>query len=301
VNTPAAPTGQTDQAGLIGVFDSGVGGLSVLEALLTQLPSARFIYIADTAYAPYGERSLAQIQERAFAISRYLLKRGASLIVIACNTATAAAIADLRQAFPHTPFVGVEPALKQAARLSSQGRVGVLATRATLSSTKWAQLRQQVEQAHSQLMVTCVPCDGLAQAIETQNAQRVDQLCQQYIRPFKQADVDSVVLGCTHYVWAQSVLETYWPARYMNVAQPVAQQVQRLWCSCARASSNALHFESNLTRETTGSTIKSMSAPAKKNLEWQVTGGADQVLAWLKRLDLPVESFVTTFGEDIYD
>jgi glutamate racemase len=190
---------------LIGVFDSGIGGLSVLRALRAQLPRERFTYIADTANAPYGERGDDFVAGRSLAITRELVdNHGARLVVVACNTATAAAIHLLRDAHPGVPIVGIEPALKPAARITKSGRVGVMATRGTLESAKFAALLHGVEgQAHFVLQ----PCDGLAHAIERGDDGSVRSLCEQYAGAILQAGgVDTLVLGCTHYAFAEDTL-----------------------------------------------------------------------------------------------
>lgn len=197
----------------IGVFDSGVGGLSVLRALLAEMPEARFVYVADSAYAPYGERSAEAIKERSLRIADHLVQHHAiDALVVACNTATALAIDDLRQAHPTLPIVGVEPALKTAASISPSGNVGVLATRGTLDSARFAQLRARVEATAPQpIRFICQPCDGLADAIEHGDADTIRQLCERYVGAVQAQQaptrpIDILVLGCTHYPFASDVL-----------------------------------------------------------------------------------------------
>jgi glutamate racemase len=190
---------------LIGVFDSGIGGLTVLRALRAQLPSAEFTYIADGDNAPYGERDEAFVVERSLEITRELIEQHrAKLVVVACNTATAAAIHVLREEFPHVPFVGIEPALKPAARMTRNGSVGVMATRRTVESAKFAALLHDVE-GLAEFVVQ--PCDGLAHAIELGDASRVRSLFHEHWRAIRQhADVDTLVLGCTHYALEEEIL-----------------------------------------------------------------------------------------------
>jgi glutamate racemase len=189
----------------IGVFDSGVGGLSVLRALRAELPGEDFVYFADTANAPYGERDEAFVAQRSLAIARELVEQhGATLLVIACNTATAAAIHLLRDSHPGLPIVGIEPALKPAALSTRTGRVGVMATRGTLASAKFnallGGLRHQAE-------FILQACDGLAHAIETGDNDRAASLCERYAVAIRsRAEVDTLVLGCTHYVFVQDTL-----------------------------------------------------------------------------------------------
>lgn len=219
-------------AGCVGVFDSGVGGLTVLAALRRQLPRARLLYTADTAYAPYGERDAAYVVARSKYLTQFLLAQGAQAIVVACNTATALAIAELRQLWPHIPFVGIEPAIKPAL-LSSQGRpVGVLATQGTLSSAKFQSLARSLS-AHGTLLLQ--PCPGLAEAIETRGPQASETLAlvERFCAPLRDAACDTVVLGCTHYPLVDAAIRTALgpaaaQARLLDPATPVAAQTQRV-------------------------------------------------------------------------
>ena len=198
---------------MIGVFDSGIGGLSVLKALRSELPGERFVYVADSGHAPYGERDAAHVIGRARALTHHLVGLGAQALVVACNTATAAAIHLLRQEHPELPIIGVEPALKPAVALSRSGRIGVLATRGTLASPKFEQLLASLEdQAHFVLQ----PCDGLAWAIENSvdgtaaSAQALQQACREQVQALLgkgPQPPDTVVLGCTHYPFAAHVLQ----------------------------------------------------------------------------------------------
>lgn len=181
----------------IGIFDSGVGGLSILRALLRECPQARFSYVADTAYAPYGQCQPQDIHARSLHLTQHLLDQGVDCVVVACNTATTQAIDVLRQAFPHRPFVGVEPGIKPAAEASRSGRIGVMATPGTLASARFEALVQR-HAAHC--TVTRVPCPGLASAIEAglPNAD-VEALLDVFCHALRAAEVDTVALGCTHY------------------------------------------------------------------------------------------------------
>jgi len=227
----------------IGVFDSGIGGLSVLQALRQQLPHERFVYLADSGHAPYGDANTAAdcalVQQRARAIAAWLRARhNIKALVIACNTATAAAADMLRACMPDLPIVGVEPALKPAARLTRTGHVGVLATRATLGSTRFARLLQQ---QGSGVQFHLQACDGLARAIERGGAaqQRADPdagtLCVRYARalgPFgtHNGAIDTLVLGCTHYAFMQPALRaSLGPVLHLlETGAPVARHTQAL-------------------------------------------------------------------------
>ncbi|MEF7614159.1 glutamate racemase [Aquincola sp. MAHUQ-54] len=186
----------------IGVFDSGVGGLSVLHALREAAPAAALLYVADTAHAPYGERSAGFIGERTHRIAAFLRARGAQMLVIACNTATAAAVQALRAGMPDWPVVGIEPGVKPALALTRNGQVGVMATRATLQSDRFRALLQRLAQgAHGPVAFHLQACSGLAQAIEQHplDSPAVKACVAEHCAPLREAGCDAVVLGCTHY------------------------------------------------------------------------------------------------------
>ena len=219
----------------LGVFDSGVGGLSVLRDLRQQMPGVHCVYLADNAFAPYGERDVATIRERASRITDHLrTAHHIDALVIACNTATAHAVDPLRAAHPDLPIIGVEPALKPAAVLSQTGNVGVLATRATLQSERFARLSAQVtEQSASPVRFTCQPCDGLADAIERDDTATIHALAQRYLDALWSASppharIDTIVLGCTHYPFALDALQAHCKSgvRWLDTGLPVAKRAQ---------------------------------------------------------------------------
>ncbi len=198
--------------GLVGVFDSGIGGLSILQALRAELPQSRFIYIADSGHAPYGERSDAHVMARSRAIMAELLNRQVQALVIACNTATATAIDQLRADYPDLPIIGVEPALKPALAISRTRRIGVMATRSTLASAKFKALLASLA---SQAEFVLQPCDGLADAIErsasNDDTSGIKALCAKYTQAMgsfgtHSGQIDTLVLGCTHYPFATEQL-----------------------------------------------------------------------------------------------
>ena len=218
----------------LGVFDSGVGGLSVLREVQTQLPSLPCVYVADNAFAPYGEREVETIQQRTQQITAYLRQHWQiNALIIACNTATAHAIDALRTSHPDLPIIGVEPALKPAAAQSESGQVGVLATRRTLSSERFHRLQRQVE-THSPRAVQfwSEACDGLADAIERNRSEDVEALCQRYVSKLLNAGaeakrIDTVVLGCTHYPFALEALQAAarsHTVRFIDTGMPVAKR-----------------------------------------------------------------------------
>ncbi len=217
----------------IGVFDSGVGGLSVLKALRQTLPHARFVYVSDAGHAPYGERDVQHVLDRSAAIGRYLVEEHeVRALVVACNTATAAAIATLRANYPTLPIVGVEPALKPAGARSRTGVVGVLATRSTLASDKFAALLQAQD---PEVRFVLQACDGLAAAIENAELDQIRDLCARYTAALgtfgrDPGEIDTVVLGCTHYTFAAEVLAPLVgpDVTLMDAGLPVAQRTASL-------------------------------------------------------------------------
>jgi glutamate racemase len=217
----------------IGVFDSGIGGLSVLRALRAELPNEDFVYLADSAHAPYGERDEAHVIERAHVLTRQLRQdHHVKALVVACNTATAAAIHLLRQQHPDLPIIGVEPALKPAAATSQTRRIGVMATRGTLASAKFNALLDSLK---DQAEFICQPCDGLASAIERGHMQEIQALCERYTRAMgsfgsQATQIDTVVLGCTHYPFARDTLQTLLGphVQLLDSGAPVARQTRRV-------------------------------------------------------------------------
>ena len=181
----------------IGIFDSGVGGLTVLRAIRQALPLEHLVYVADTAHVPYGQKLPGQIRARALAIGEFLMAQGAKLIVVACNTATAAAIEDLRLQLP-VACVGVEPAIKPAVAATRSGVVGVLATPATLASTRY---RSLIERYAAGVRIVAQPCAGLAEHIERGDldGRHTEALLRGFVMPLLREGADVIVLGCTHY------------------------------------------------------------------------------------------------------
>lgn len=184
----------------IGVFDSGVGGLSVLRHIRAQLPHEHLIYFADSGFAPYGNKPEAVVTARALAIAAFLIARGAKALVVACNTATVAAIAALRARYPQLPVVGVEPGLKPAAALTRSGKIGVLATDGTLAGEKFLLLRELIGRA-SNVQFLLRGCPGLADQIEKGelDTEATRAMLERYIAPLLAQGADTLVLGCTHY------------------------------------------------------------------------------------------------------
>ena len=221
---------------MIGVYDSGIGGLSILQALRRELPEQDFIYLADSGHGPYGERAADHVIARARHITEHLRRRGVQALVVACNTATAAAIEHLRNAHPDLPIIGVEPALKPALALSRSRRIGVLATRMTLASDKFARLLEPLRE-HAQFVLRA--CDGLALAIENsvQGSSQAQADLLACAREHMQAlgdlgpgsgQIDTLVLGCTHYPFIADQLQALAGPQVslVDTGAPVARQTR---------------------------------------------------------------------------
>ena len=247
---------------LIGVFDSGVGGLSVLRALHQRMPACPMLYIADSGHAPYGDRDPAHVIERSQRVVDHLVDQGAQLIVIACNTATAWAIDAMRVRHPHIPFVGVEPGVKPAALMSPSGRFAVMATPATLASTRFANL---VARHAAHCTVHPVPCAGLATAIERgdSGAAEVERLLDLYCLPLTHLDIDTVVLGCTHYPFVMESIAARLPPRtqVLDTADAIARRVAELMAA-PRADA-----ESHLLRLCTTGATEALQHMARGGLQ----------------------------------
>ncbi|TRX75366.1 glutamate racemase [Pseudomonas mangiferae] len=194
----------------VGVFDSGVGGLSVLAEIRRELPAESLFYVADGGHIPYGEKSPAYIRERCRHVAAFLRERGAKALVLACNTATVAAVADLRACYPDWPIVGMEPAVKPAAAATRVGTVGVLATTGTLQSARFAALLDQF--AHGVRVVT-QPCPGLVEQVERGDLDgpRSRALLAGFVEPLLAEGCDTIILGCTHYPFLKPLLRELVP------------------------------------------------------------------------------------------
>lgn len=189
----------------VAVFDSGVGGISVLKHIHRVLPAEHLIYLADSKYAPYGNKTPAAIQARCFEIADFLIARNAKVLVVACNTATAAAIDAMRERYP-LPIIGMEPAVKPAAEASKNGIIGVLATTGTLKSAQFAAL---LESYGRNVKVVTQACVGLVECVERGDLDSAAtfKLLQQYCQPLLDEGADTIVLGCTHYPLLKALIE----------------------------------------------------------------------------------------------
>ena len=211
----------------IGVFDSGVGGISVLKHIRALLPQEDLLYFADSRYAPYGNKSQEFICERSFYLADFLIEQGAKALVVACNTATAAAIGALREKYD-LPIIGMEPAIKPAAAATRTGVVGVLATVGTLQSAQFAALLENYGQG---VKVVTEGCPGLVECIERGELETSEtrDLLEGYLKPLLHAGADTIVLGCTHYPFVRPLIEEIvgFDITLIDTGAAVARQLQK--------------------------------------------------------------------------
>lgn len=211
----------------IGVFDSGVGGLTVWNTLVQLLDHESTIYYCDSAYAPYGNRSKEEILDRSIKATNFLIEKGCKLVLVACNTATTNAIAELRSLYD-LPFVGIEPAIKPAALMTKTGKVGVLATKGTLYSSMF---HKTVMDYTSGIEIITQEGTGLVEAIESveDQSEELRDLLDGYLKPMLEQKVDTLVLGCTHYPYLIPLIESLSASklRIIESSQPVALQVKK--------------------------------------------------------------------------
>lgn len=211
----------------VGVFDSGIGGLSIARSIRNQLPNENLLYVADSYNAPYGAKSNEFIYQRSSIIIKFLLERKAKAIVIACNTATVSVIQKLRDVFP-IPVIGVEPGIKPATLLSKNGSIGVLVTEQTLKSNSFQYLKNRFS---NKVKITVQACPGLVEQIENANLDGHEtlEMIQYYVHPLLEKGVDTIVLGCTHYTFLIPQIKKIVGSsiEIINTSMAVAHQVVR--------------------------------------------------------------------------
>lgn len=215
----------------IGIFDSGLGGLSVLRHIRAQLPSEALHYFADSGFAPYGDKTEEEVAQRTLLVAHYLVQQGVKAMVVACNTATSVTIQLLRSIYPELILVGVEPGLKPAANISKTGYVGVLATSRTLASQKYQLLAEQIQQ-ESKVRFIHQACPGLATQIERGELEGPTtlQLLNGYLQPILATPADTIVLGCTHYPFLENSIRRLIGNRSVQLIDTgvaIANQLQR--------------------------------------------------------------------------
>lgn len=219
----------SDKEAPIGVYDSGVGGLSVLRAIHSQLPYETTLYFGDQAKVPYGERSLEEVRQLAEGVTRMMMSQGAKLIVIACNTASAAALKHLRALYPDFPFVGMEPAVKPAAEQTLSGKVGVLATPSTFHGELYASV---VERFAKEVKIFEATCPGLVKQIERGylNTYQTRSILQHALQPMLAEGVDTLVMGCTHFPFVIPLIQQIAGdgVRVIDPAPAIARQTERV-------------------------------------------------------------------------
>jgi len=219
----------------IGIFDSGIGGLSVLRHIREQLPDENLLYFADSGFAPYGEKPEELVIKRTMEIAHYLFTCNCKALVVACNTATAAAVHLLREKYPDIPIVGIEPGLKPAAAITRSKTVGVLATERTLKSSKFNKLHAQLSQETGVRFVVQA-CPGLADLVEKneRHSAHATALIRRYMLPLMEQNTDTIVLGCTHYPFLQDAIENILnessikTVHIIDTGIPVTRQLIRL-------------------------------------------------------------------------
>jgi glutamate racemase len=256
----------------VGVFDSGVGGLSVAREIRRRLPSESILYFADTAHCPYGGRPLEEIRDRSLVIGGELLRRGVKVIVVACNSASGAALEALRATFS-IPIVGLEPAVKPGVAATRSGRVGVLATAATLQAERFDRLASTFAAGVELFPQACPGLVDLVEAGQTRG-EKVREVLEPLLAPLREAGVDTIVLGCTHYPFLADAVREVMGAdvTILDSGDAVARQVERV------------------LRETGG-----LQASGRGEVTLLTTGGAADVAAVAERLwgeAIPTESVV---------
>lgn len=216
----------------IGIFDSGIGGLSVWKALRELLPGEDVLYLADQQQLPYGEKPVEWVRELSIRITRFLLDQPVKAVIFACNTATAAALDHIRTQFPETPFVGMEPAVKPAAQATKTGKVGVLATAGTIGSERYASLMDRFAKG---VELIENPCQGLVRLIESGKTDQPETgaLLESILLPLKKAGVDTLVLGCTHYPFVAPLIREIWAedVSLIDPAPAVARRARQVLAS----------------------------------------------------------------------
>lgn len=230
----------------IGIFDSGVGGLTVWRQVRQALPQVPLLYVADQVHVPYGGRPGAVIRRFSRDIATFLINQGAETVVVACNTATAAAIEELRRLWPDIPFVGMEPAVKPAAAATRSGKIGVLATAGTFQSQRYADLLRRFA---ADLTVMESDCPGLVEQIEQGafNTVETRQMLVSFLNPMLNSGADTVILGCTHYPLVLPLIEEIVGSgvTVINPAPAVARQTARLYRPIAGDTLSQLNPSTN--------------------------------------------------------
>ncbi len=249
----------------IGIFDSGVGGLSVLQHISQLLPYEDIIYVADSGYAPYGCMDEQFIEYRSRVITEYLLEKGVKVVVIACNTATASIIEKFREQYG-IPFIGVEPGIKPAIDISKNGHVGIMATTGTLSSTRYYELSQRFERS---INLYNQACPGLADQVESGlvDVPETLRLLESFVHPLLKKNIDTIVLGCTHYSFLSTLIRqiTGDSIALVDTSRAIAEQLARVLEqeSVQKSLAQANPEQGAVSYFTTGSICKTRAAMSR--------------------------------------
>lgn len=268
----ADATGRQALDSPIGLFDSGVGGLTILREVRRLLPERDLVYLADSANCPYGARPAEEILALSEGIARHLLERGACCIVVACNTASAAALQALRAGFPGVPFVGMVPAVKPAAALTRSGTIGVLATPTTLSGRLFSEV---VERFAGGVRVLTQACPGLVEQIEAGDLEgpATEALLRRYLEPLLDRGADVIVLGCTHYPFLTAAIRRLAgpEVQVLDPSEAVARQVRRVLEGRPPAGSGRQHFLTTGQPEALSAAVRHLLGfePTVERLTWQ--------------------------------
>ncbi len=257
----------------IGIFDSGVGGLTVWRKLLEKFPYESFIYFADTKNCPYGIKTDSEIIELSDRIAQFLIKKGCKLIVVACNTATSAAVKFLRSKY-NIPVIGIEPAIKPASLLSKTGNIGVLATQSTINGNHFKQTSGKYARDKNVIIQVGY---GLVEQVENNqiNTLKTQQLIKKYVQPMLKASVDCIVLGCTHYPLLTSVINKEIGDKEIKLLEPskaVAKQTEVILeryniKSTARKERKTVIYTSSSNREGIHNILKLLNVPSGEQVE----------------------------------
>lgn len=248
---PSTSFPESDSQPIMGIFDSGIGGLAVMKELIQLLPTANLYYFADQAHAPYGNRSFREIAEYSRFIAEELFRHGAEALVLACNTASATALYELRERFPEKKIVGMEPAVKPAAANSLKGRIGVIATQLTLSGRPYAGVLQKFASSVEVHTAACPEFVELVEAGEL-NSPQTASIIENKLRPLLDQGIDQLVLGCTHYSFLKPLIAKICSPRVTVVdpAQAVARQAAKVWrCNITNADSGSPAYPRLFTSE----------------------------------------------------
>lgn len=254
INNPNSP---------IGVFDSGIGGLSVLQEIHRLLPNENLIYVGDSAHAPYGDRSAEHVRKRSHLIADFLLDQNAKAIVIACNTATAEAASSLRETL-EVPVIGMEPAIKPAAEFSKSGVIGVLATQRTIDSERLLGLTERYAKDKK---VLAQACPGLVEQVEhgDLNSKATESLLRKYIEPLLAKGADALILGCTHYPFLLPAIRkiTGDHIEILETGHPVASQLKRVLkknqlINCQKTDKVNIHFYNSSDKQQHHKTMRTL-------------------------------------------